>query len=476
MKQRLLPDTDEPLSNGAVLPGPRGIRLLWTMGRLITDSLDPLDRLAETARTYGDLIRFGLGSQELILLNHPDYLRHVLVTHQDKYARTEVLHALRPLLGDGLFTSDPETWKAQRHLLQPAFHPRHLDPTVSVVHEEVRALLARWEVLAEAATTVDIEFEMRALALNILTRTLFASEVTLDGPRVMEALDTVLAYASIKRHALRVAWWTIPKPLRPPTPGRRPMEQALRVLDEIVADVIARCRADRDAASAFMNLLLDAQDAGDIPARQVRDEMMTLLLAGFDTVAQTLAWTWYLLALHPNQERRFHAELDALVDEEPLPLEALDQLPYGRMVLLETMRLYPPAWAIFRVSTAPDVIGGYPIPAQSYIMISPYLMHRHPDFWEHEHTFIPERFDRDDVSDARTFHYLPFGHGPHTCVGKRMALVESQTILALIARSFRLKRTTTEPVNVVPGIIIRAKETIWMTPERRRIPVVFSSE
>ncbi len=159
-----------------------------------------------------------------------------------------------------------------------------------------------------------------------------------------------------------------------------------------------------------------------------------------------------------------------------LPLEALDHLSYGRMVLLETMRLYPPAWAIFRVSTAPDVIGGYPIPAQSYLMISPYLMHRHPDFWEHEHAFIPERFERGEVSDARAFHYLPFGHGPHTCVGKRMALVESQTILALIARSFRLTRTTTEPVNVVPGIIIRAKETIWMTPERRQVPVVLSSE
>ncbi len=245
------------------------------------------------------------------------------------------------------------------------------------------------------------------------------------------------------------------------------MEQALRVLDEIVAEVIVRCRANRDAASAFMNLLFDAQDAGDIPARQVRDEMMTMLLAGFDTVAQTLAWTWYLLALHPREERRFHAELDALGDQETLPLETLDHLSYGRMVLLETMRLYPPAWAIFRVSTAPDMIGGYPIPAQSYLMISPYLMHRHPDFWEHEHAFIPERFEQGEVSDARAFHYLPFGHGPHTCVGKRMALVECQTILALIARSFRLKRTTTEPVNVVPGIIIRAKETIWMMPERR---------
>ena len=469
MQPRPLPDTNPHRPNGAVLPGPRGLRLLWTMGRLITDPLDPLDRLADIARTYGDVIRFGLGSQELILLNHPDYLKHVLVTHQDQYARTEVLHALHPLLGDGLFTSDPPTWKAQRRLLQPAFHPRHLGLTASVVREEVSALLARWKTPAHPAMPVDIEFEMRALALNVLTRTVFADDVTLDGLRVMDALDTVLAYAAIRRHALRVVWWAIPKPLRPPTPGRRSMDDALRTLDEIVAGVIARCRARRDTASAFMTLLLDAQDAGTISAKQVRDEMMTMLLAGFDTVAQTMTWTWYLLAQHPDQERRLHAELDAVVGEEPLTLETLGALSYGRMVLLEAMRLYPPAWAIYRTCTAPDVIGGYPIPAGSYIMISPYLMHRHPDFWDHENAFVPERFEQDEVSDARAFHYLPFGHGPHTCVGKRMALVECQMILAMIARAFRFTRTTTEPATVVPGIIIRAKDRITMMPEPRLV-------
>ena len=250
------------------------------------------------------------------------------------------------------------------------------------------------------------------------------------------------------------------------------MEQALHGLDEIVAGVTAHCRKHRDEASAFMNILFEAQDAGALSAKRVRDEMMTLLFAGFDTVAQALTWTWYLLANHPDQERRLHAELDTtLGGVDRLSVDDLDRLPHTRRIIQEALRLYPPAWAFFRVAQTDDEIGGYRIPAGSFIMVAPYLLHRHPGFWTRPEAFIPDRFSGDGASLERAFQYLPFGHGPHTCMGKRTALVEIQMILALTARAYRLRRTTTGPVNVVPGIIIQPKGTIAMHPEKRAVGV-----
>jgi cytochrome P450 len=444
-------------------PGPRGARTLWLLARLLTN---PLPRLAETVRTYGDVMQVELAGNALFVVNHPDHLRHILITHQDNYVRGKAIADLFPLLGEGLLTSDPALWKAQRRRMQPGYHRDHLATVQKIVQEETDTLCTRWDHAAASESPLAMQDEMKDLLLQILARTMFANSVRLDSRVVTDALNRFLTYASIKEHTFRLALWAIPQPFRPPMPHQRSMEEALQTLDAIVADIIGHCRADRADASPLMNALLDAEAAGAIPARLVRDEMMTLLLAGFDTVAQTLAWSLYLLANHPAKATRLHAEVDRVLGSKRPTLDDLAHLPYTGAVVQETLRLYPVVWAFYREASVADVIGGYTIPARSFIMLSPYLLHRHPDFWDAPEVFRPERFLGEEAVGARDLHYAPFGHGPHTCIGKKMALVECQLILARIAQRFHLRHATPPP-KIKPGIIMQVDGPWQLTLARR---------
>lgn len=449
---------------GRPAPGPNGFQLLKIVPQLL---VDPLQFFSQVVRTYGDVVCFRFRGKQLIVLNHPAYIQHVLKTHQTNYRRGEVLTALHPLLGNGLFTSNEEFWRHQRLLMKPAFSSQHIEQSASVMTEAVAEMFRNWHPLAARETPLDIELEMKRLTLKILWNTLLSPDRAVEVEAVVHALNTVLEAASLRNHAVRLAWSFVLHPLGVSLPENKKVPQSLRFLDGVVYQTIQACRDHRSTAGPLLSILLQAAEQQEISDRQIRDEVMSIVFAGYDTVAEALTWTWYVLAHHPDIEQRLHHELQTVLRGRPPMMSDLPRLPYTRMVIQETLRLYPPAWAFHRMANEDDTIGGYAIPKDSYIMICPYTLHRHPQFWDNPDMVQPERFQADQSTTPVRDDYLPFGGGPHLCIGHRFAMVEAQLVLAMIAQKYRLSRITTTRMRPADTIILRSRKPLYMIPHQR---------
>lgn len=432
-------------------PGPRRPLL----GGLINPGRDPLAFLTRLARTYGDVAHFRLGSERAFFINHPQYIRDVLVTHHKNFTKSRGLERAKKLLGEGLLTSEGAAHLRQRRLLQPAFHRDRIAAYASVMVEHADRMRRRWTAGAE----MDVSREMMRLTLSIVGKTLFDSDVESKADEVGAAVTRVLA-----------TFWLTLLPFadfveKLPLPMIRRSRAGRAKLDRLIYALIAERRAGGQDHGDLLSMLLMAQDEEDgsgLSDRQVRDEAMTLLLAGHETTANALAWTWYLVSQSPELEARLHQEIDRVLQGRLPGAADLGALPFVEQVVTESMRLYPPAWVIGRRAMADYPIGEFVAPARSIVFMSPYVMHRDPRYYADADRFLPERWTADFKAALPRFAYFPFGGGSRQCIGEPFAWMELVLLVATIAQRWRLRLVPGHPVAPQPLITLRPRHGIKM--------------
>ena len=448
--------------------GPPGPRTLSPLGSASALGRDPMRFALEMWHRYGDVVRFRFLFWPAYVLYHPDQVKWVLQEHYRNYYKNfPNMKAAREIFGNGLFTNDGASWLRQRRLMQPAFHRQRLAGFGRLMTEATDAMLERWQRTSPGEVPLDIQIEMMRLTLRIAGLALFSHDLTNEVDRIGHTFTTLGPL--ISKYA------TLPfPPLRVPTPRNRRLLAGLGTLNTVVYAIIEERRkqpADTDAAD-LLGMLLSARDeeTGEgMSDQQVRDEMLTLLLAGHETTATALTWTWYLLAQHPEVERRLHTELETVLAGREPSVEDLDALPYTRMVIQEALRLYPPAFGFTRFAVTEDEMGGYPIAANSVIFLSAYCTHRHPPCWEKPEVFDPERFTPERSAGRPRFAYFPFGGGPRQCIGNAFAMMEAQLVLATVAQRYALRLVPGHPVElqVLPTLLPRHGLPMTLHPRLR---------
>jgi cytochrome P450 len=444
------------LARSATPPGPRGHLVL---GSLREVQRDPLGMLRDGFRDHGDVVRLRFGTTRALLLAHPEHIGRVLHDNHRNYDKHNVDYAvLRRLLGNGLLTSDGEFWRRQRRLMAPMFHRQRVAGFCNLMVNSTLEMLERWDAMARSGESFDVAAEMTRLTLPIVAKALFSADVSDDAEAIGAALTEV--NRQLGESGLLDVFW------RTPTPHKRRFRAAVQTLDEVVGKIIDARRRATHRNEDLLSMLLDAVDEDTnkgMTPRQVRDEVLTVLLAGHETTANALAWTWYLLARNLAAENKLHDEIASTVGERAPGAPDLPQLRYTRMVIEESMRLYPPAWAISRNAIGEDEIGGYPVRPRTNIIICSFVTHRHPSFWEEPERFDPERFSSERSQRRPDFAYLPFGGGPRICIGNGFATTEAQLVVATIAKRYRLRLVPGHPVELHPLITLRPRHGIRMT-------------
>ena len=419
-----------------------------------------LPMMIESAKKYGDIVLFKVGNERVYLFNHPDLIRDVLVTNQKNFTKSRALVRAKRVLGEGLLTSEGDFHLRQRRLVQPAFHRDRIASYGRSMVEYAARSSARWTDGAH----VDVHHEMMKLTLAIVAKTLFSADVESEASEIGEALTTTFA-------AFNVGVLPFSEILeRMPLPYMKRFNAARARLDSTIYRIIDERRASGEDKGDLLSMLLLAQDTegdgGRMTDTQLRDEAMTLFLAGHETTANALSWTWYLLSQSPEVESRFHQEIDALGDRLPRP-DDLPSLAYTRMVLAESMRLYPPAWAVGRRAINDFEANGYTIPARSMVLVSQFITQRDPRFFPEPERFDPERWRPAEVAARPKFSYFPFGGGTRICIGEQFAWMEGILVLATIGRHWRAKYIGTARPEVSAQITLRPKNGLEMQLIRR---------
>lgn len=438
-------------------PGPRGHFLL---GNLREFRHDVLGLVMESAATHGDIVRCRLGPQVVHLLNHPDHAGLVLqkrAANYDKNTRSSA--SIRAVTGESLLTCNGDAWKRQRRMDQPAFHHRQIAGFSDQMTTAAGAAIRSWR----GKPQLDISSEMARLTYSIVGQTLFSFNTGEDAATVENAMRVILPHV-FGRLGNLLNWpgWF-------PSPANRRFHRSLAEVDQVVYRIIAQHRLaqetgdpDTDLLSMLMRVR-DSETGAGLDDLQLRNETITFLLAGHETTANALTWTFYLISQHPEVERRLLDEITTVLAGRTPVLADVPNLSYTRKVIQESMRLYPPIWIIERRVIKEDVIAGYRLPAGSAVVISPYAMHRHPAFWGRPEEFDPSRFDSPPPAA-----YIPFGAGPRSCIGSEFAMLEAQLITVMVMQSFELRLVPGHPVEPLPDITLRSKYGMMMTLHPRQ--------
>lgn len=415
------------LGTPATAPGPDGPAMLAQFGLI---RRDPLAFLAASWREYGDVVQFPIPRPPTYLVSDPEAVRQVLVTRARGYSKNTIQYrALALVTGQGLLVADDDVWRRQRRLVQPAFHRETLEAMVDHVGRAAARVSADWATLPPGAV-VDVDEAMMHAALEIVGRALFGTDLSDDAEHLVEAtlagLDVVVARARVP----------VTPPSWLPTPANRRLASSVRTLDHAVLGMLAQ-RADGAHRSDMLGLLLASrdEDGRGLTRREIRDQVVTFIVAGHETVASALSWAWALLATNPATQTALQAESDAVLAGRTPSFADYSRLPYARAVVDEALRLYPPAWLITRSAREDDDLAGVRVPAGSLVIVSPWIVHRHQGSWTNPDDFRPERFLDGSIDRAA---YLPFGAGPRLCIGRDFAYVESTLMLAALAGRFHL--------------------------------------
>lgn len=426
-------------------PGPDGVFA-------IDASLDPLEIIGHLFRKYGDVVRYQSRFGPCLLFVRPEHIQAVV---QRKNIQRASL--VKMILGNGLLASDGEYWKSQRQLMQRHFLPRRIQAFAPIMASETVRTEECWEIAARNGAPVDIVADMSVLALRVLLRTLFTSELS-----VQEEISMCSAVTRAVTELGRISWTIFGVPTALTPRGNNDLETARGVLDAYCHDQIARRRAlpPGQRPPDLLTLLLEATtERGPLEDRELRDEMVTMLIAGHETTALALSWTWKALAEHPEIEARLHREVDVIPSGSGADPEALTACPWTRAVFQESMRLYPPVWSVARTATADEIIDGHAVPKGACVLIATWFTHRHRDYWQDAETFDPARFLENAAHPSNTA-YAPFGGGRHTCVGMHFALFEGTLILAKLAQRFRVRPLPGQDIRANPGITLRQSPSL----------------
>lgn len=428
----------------------------WSLGPL---NDNPLEYFTKLAREYGDIAGLRVLNFRSIFINHPDLIEEVLVTNARKYSKGRVLRANRHVFGEGLLTSEGEFWLRQRRLAQPAFHRARIASYAATMVEYTQRMLNGWRGGEER----DAHQEMMRLTLQIVGKTLFDADVERDAQEVGKSLELLLEIGANFRRTIFVPHWL-------PTPTNLRVKREVAQIEKILYRIIGERRASGRDAGDLLSMLLSAQDedGSRMTDRQLRDEAITLFLAGHETTASTLSWTWWLLAQNPVVEGKLHAELDAILGDRAPSLDDLPRLAYTGHVITESLRLYPAAWGMARLVVEDHEIAGYPVTKGMGVAMVQWVVHRDPRWYEAPDEFRPERWENDLWKQMPRFAYFPFGGGPRQCIGNAFALMEATLILATIARKFRLRLEANHPVAPLASLTLRPRHGVRVKLESRR--------
>jgi cytochrome P450 len=442
-----------------VPPGPRG----WPIAGVSFEVMrDPLRLMQRLARDYGDIVRFPVVMASRILLNHPDWIEQVLVLQHAKFHKSDFTkRAVERMLGQGLLISEGDFWRRQRRLAQPAFHKTRINEYASAMVQIARSHAQAWR----DGETRDVALEMMALTLDVAVRTLFGTTLPGEAEQIGRALTYLMRY-SLRR--LRLPFRIPP---HWPTPRNRRAQREHDFLDSIVYRIISERQSQPDPHhhNDLLSMLMGAvdEDGSRMSPKQLRDETMTLFIAGHETTALTLAWTWYALSQNPAAESALHEELGAVLAGRSPELADLPRLPYLQAVVNEILRLYPPAYIVARTSIEPCRIGGYDFPPGTTFLMSQWVMHRDPRYFGDPDSFHPERWLDGLMDRLPAGAYFPFGDGPRRCIGQGFALLEASLVIAELAQRFSFRLVPGEVVVPEPLVTLRPHNGIRMTLHAR---------
>jgi len=413
-----------------------------TGGNLRQMVRDPLLFFKSIAAQYGDIVCYRPAPEPAYLLNHPDYIKHVLVDNNRNYTKATSSNLLfNKIVGDGLLTTEGETWRKQRRMMQPAFHHTRLEKLDGMIVDATLAMLEGWQRAFESNQPIDVPREMSALTLTVTTRSLFGVDL---GDEVREVGEVINRAANF-----------LEKPSSPQ------LIQSSREFGAVVDRIIQQRKQNfKDGGDLLSSMIMarDEHSGAAMDDEQLRNQVMTLMLAGYETTASTLTWTWYLLSQNLWAMDRLRREVRETLGRRPPRFSDLDQMPYIGMVLDEGLRLFSPAWTMGRRAIADDEIGGYHIPANSVLAICLYTLHRHPNFWNEPEIFDPERFSPENIKGRHKFAYIPFGAGPRQCIGNNFGLMEAALVVACVLQRFEL--------HLLPGIDVQPQALFVLRPSR----------
>ncbi len=412
---------------------------------------DSLERMQELFARFGDIYRvYAPGRKSYTyVINHPDDVKRVLVSNHRNYTKGVGLDRVKILLGNGIMTSEGDFWKRQRYMMQPMFHRRVITEFARAIDHANERFIAKWEAQAARGELVNVTDDMSELTLEIVLRSIFGPD--LDRLAQQAGGNPFDVVTKDTARNLQFAY-------------------KFRQLGKVIVELVKRRRENGEEHPDFLGMLMTARDkeTGDaMSERELIDEVMTLVVAGHETTASGLNWTWYLLSQHPEVDEKLHAELAATPVEESPGLGRMEALAYTHQVIDEALRMYPPGWLLSRRTIGPDTLAGYEIPAATSVMLSPYLLHRHPQYWKEPDAFRPERFAPDHEAERPRFAYMPFAAGPRHCIGESLALYEMLMHLYKVARRYRLTYVADRPIELEAQINLRTRHPLFMKLERR---------
>jgi cytochrome P450 len=441
--------------------GPKGLPIL---GNTLQFQRDRLGFLMSAASDYGDVALYRLGHVTFFQVNHPDGVQHILQDNYHNYIKGDLFDILRQFVGDGLFTSEGNLWLRQRRLMQPAFHRRRIAGFGETMTSRTLDMLDRWDQHSNRSEPLHIAEEFTALTMTIIVETLFGTRLEVDHHAIDQAITLLLADINFR---FEVPFYPS---LRWPTLRNRRLLAALCTIDEVMVTIIEQRRREGEEHDDLLGMLMGAHDeetGQGMSDKQLRDELITMFVAGHETTAVLMSWVFFLLSVHPEVESALHAELAQVLGGRTPNVADLPNLRYTRMIIDETLRLYPPAWITNRQAVAQDEVCGYHIPAGAVVGISPYVIHRLPAYWPEPTRFDPTRFDPDAAHERPRFAYMPFGGGPHQCIGNTFALMEATLILATVGQRYRLRLPAGAAVMPEPKTTLRPGGGLPMLLEPR---------
>jgi cytochrome P450 len=433
------------------------LRTLETLRRFRSD---PLPLFGDIAREPDGIAHMKLMSHEVVVLSRAEHVHYILQTNHPNYNKdVPIFNSAKPIFGNGLnIAHGGEDWLRQRRLMQPAFHKNNVAVVTEFTEAYTADLVESWRKHADDESAMNIAQAMTRLTMRIVCRTLFGTDVRDSTEGIAKQFEQV--------GLLAMDWLTMPfPPLSVPTRRNRRFRAAIAGIDRAIADVIESRRESRAKHNDLLALLMSAtsDDSGQgMSTQQLRDEMVSLLFAGHETLANTLSFCWSVLAQNPQIAAALHDELDSVLDGRPAGRADLDQLVYTRRVLLETMRLYPVAWMLMRKALAEDEIGGYRIPAGSYVAWSQWVLHRDPELWPNPERFDPERFGPEASAQRPRYAFMPFGEGPRACIGAEFAMAEGTLILANLAQHYRVAPVPGRPLELNPLLSLGPRDGVWV--------------
>jgi cytochrome P450 len=441
---------------------PPKMRALPVLGVMPGFLFNPTELLLDAAAQHpGEIVRLPMGPSSIYLMAEPRHAQHVLSDNWRNYGKGPMWAAPRRLLGSGLVTAEGDVWLRHRRIVQPVFAPKHLSTIVESMVGTGRELAGSLE--AKAGTTVDVADEMTRLIQAVFLRSIFGAEpASEDAATVAKAIVEALAAVNLRAFLHFMPKWF-------PFPGERALVRNIATIDRIVLGVVAKARQGA-SGNDLLSLLLAARDEKDgqgLDDRELRDELVAQFVVGTDTTAVALMWLWHVLDAHPAVQEKLCAEIDRVLGGREPTFADLAELTYTKAVIQETMRLFPVSWIIPRVAEKDDTIDGYEIPAGANVMVSEWVTHRLPAYWDRPTEFDPDRFEPTVAAKRARFAYFPFGGGPRACIGAQLAMMMMQTMVALIAPRLRLIHASSKPVRPQPTITLRPKGGLQMRVELR---------